>query len=124
MHEPNPTRRKAATEVFKLANKTMESGMHRTANRAPKGKGWIACAVGAEGTMCKPEKVNEAIELFAIAYEVFPDIVALNQIAIAHEIIGDKQKAGEYFGKMKEQAEREEDSVYSQAASAGLSRCV
>ncbi len=90
----------------------------------PKGKGWIACAVGAEGTVCKPEKVNEAIELFAIAYEVFPDIVARNQIAIACEIIDDKQKTGEYFGQMKEQAERDEDSFYGEAASAGLGRCV
>lgn len=123
MTEQNPVRRRAATEVFKLANKTMESGMHRTVNREPKGKGWVHCAMGVKGMMCKPDKVKESIELFAIAYEVFADIVALNQIAIAYEIIGEKQEAAGYFKRMKDQAEREKDDIYSQAAEAGLARC-
>jgi len=123
MTEQSIARRKAATEVFKLANKTMESGMHRTVGRDPKGKGWIPCEFGVEGMMCRPGKVTEAIELFRIAYEVFPDMVALNQVALAYEIIGDKKSATEYFGKMKEQAGRENDDVYAQAAEAGLARC-
>ena len=123
MTEPDPIRRRAATEVFRLANKTMESGMHRTVDKAPKGKGWVDCAMGPEGMMCRPDKVAEAIAFFAIAYEVFPDIVALNQIAIAHEIIGEKKEATDYFKRMKQQAEREKDDIYRQAAEAGLARC-
>jgi len=73
--------------------------------------------------MCRPDKVAEAIGYFAIAYEVFPDIVALNQIAIAHEIIGEKQEATDYFKRMKQQAEREKDDIYRQAAETGLARC-
>ena len=56
--------------------------MHRTANREPKGQGWIQCINAAKGMMCRPEKVLEAIEYFKIAYEVWPDIVVLNQIAL------------------------------------------
>lgn len=123
MTNQNPIRRKAAAEVFKLANKTMESGMHRTVDREPKGKGWVACSVAVDGMMCKPDKVGEAIELFKIAYEVLPDMVALNQIAIAYEMIGEKQEAADYFKRMKEQAEREGDDIYSQAAKAGMERC-
>lgn len=123
MTDQSPIRRKAATEVFKLANKVMESGTHRTVNREPKGEGWVACAVGVEGMMCKPDKVEEAIELFTIAYEIFPDIVALNQAAIAYEMIGDKEQALEFFGRMNEQAERENDDIYRQAAQSGLARC-
>lgn len=123
MTEHNPIRRKAATAVFKLANKTMEVGMHRTLDREPKGKGWVDCAVGLDGMMCKPDKVEEAIELFTIAYEIFPDIVALNQVALAFEILGNKQKAADYFARMKEQAEQESNDVYAQVAKAGLARC-
>lgn len=97
--------------------------MHRTVNREPKGKGWVACAIGVEGMMCKPDKVKEAIDLFIIAHEIFPDIVALNQVAIAYEIIGEKEQASEFFDRMSEQAERESDEVYCQAAKAGLARC-
>ena len=32
-------RHKAATAVFKLAQKTSDSGIHRTVNKEPKGKG-------------------------------------------------------------------------------------
>jgi tetratricopeptide (TPR) repeat protein len=109
--------------VFRLANKTMESGMHRTIDRKPKGRGWVSCAAGIDGMMCKPDKAKEAIELFTIAYEVLPDIAALNQVAIAYELLGDTQEASEYFGRMKTQAERENDEVYGQVAQAGLARC-
>ena len=122
MTEQTLTRRKAATAVFKLANKTMETGMHRTVDREPKGKGWVDCAIGLDGMMCKPEKVNEAIQLFEIAYEIFPDIVALNQVALAYEILGDKPKAAGYFMRMKEQAKQQENGAYVQAAEAGLAR--
>lgn len=97
--------------------------MHRTVNREPQGKGWVACAVGVAGMMCKRDKVKEAIDLFIIAYEVFPDVVALNQVAIAYEMVGEKEQASEFFGRMKKQAERESDEVYCQAAQAGLARC-
>jgi len=97
--------------------------MHRTANREPKGKGWVSCAVGVEGMMCKPDQVEEAIELFKIAYEVFPDMVALNQVAIGYEVIGEKHKAADYFARLKQHAERENNDIYTRAAAAGLARC-
>lgn len=123
MTDFDPIRHKAATAVFKLANKTLESGMHRTLNQEPKGKGWMDCKVGVEGLKCKPENVKEAIAYFEIAYEVFPDIVALNQIALAYETLGENQLAVEYFGQMKEQAQRENNDAYIQAAESGLERC-
>lgn len=72
---------------------------------------------------CRPEKVKEAIEYFKIAYEIFPDIVSLNQIAIAHEMIGETKHANDYFNRMKSQAESENNEVYLAAAEAGVQRC-
>jgi len=123
VNEFDPVRHKAATAVFKLAIKTLESGMHRTLNRDPKGKGWVRCGSVFEGLMCKPDKVKEAIEYFKIAYEVFPDIVALNQIALAYETVGEEQLAIEYYGRMKDQAQLENNDAYIQAAELGLGRC-
>ena len=123
MKSHSATRRKAATAVFRLANKTMESGMHRTLDREPKGKGWVDCASEFKGMKCRPEKVKEAIELFDIAYEILPDIVALNQIALGYETIGKKKKATNYFKRMKHQAERENNDAYIQAAEVGMARC-
>lgn len=90
--------------------------MHRTIDREPKGKGWVKCELGVAGMMCRLEKVAEAIALFEIAYEIFPDIVALNQAALAYETLGQKQKAADFFVRMKEQAEQESHDVYAQAA--------
>jgi tetratricopeptide (TPR) repeat protein len=73
--------------------------------------------------MCKPDKVKEAIEYFKKAYEIFPDIVALNQIALAYEFIGEKSVALDYFRRMKAQAEVDNNAAYSQAAELGISRC-
>lgn len=124
MPEFDPIRYKAATEVFKLALKTQEKGMHRTLNREPKGKGWIPAIFNGmpSGMMCRPDKLNEAIEYFKIAYEIHPDIVALNQIALAYEMLGINSSAKEYFIKMKKQAENENNQAYIMAAEAGLKR--
>ena len=72
--------------------------------------------------MCRPEKVNEAIEYFKIAYEIWPDIVALNQIALCYEMIGDTERARTFFQKMKAQAESEDNVAYLNAAIQGLGR--
>jgi len=120
--EFDPIRHKAATAIFKLAIKTQESGMHRTLNQDPKGKGWVRCGGIFEGLKCKPDKVKEAIEYFKIAYEVFPDIVALNQIALAYESVGEEQLAVEYYKRMKDQAQLEKNDVYVQTAELGIER--
>jgi len=121
--EFDPIRHKAATAIFKLAIKTQESGMHRTLDRDPKGKGWVKCGGVFDGLMCKPDKVKEAIEYFKIAYEVFPDIVALNQIALAYESVGEEQLAVEFYQRMKDQAQTENNDVYIQTAELGIGRC-
>ena len=123
MREFDPIKHTAATAVFKLAIKTQESGMHRTLDRDPKGKGWVKCGGVFEGFMCKPDKVREAIEYFKIGYEVFPDIVALNQIALAYESVGEEQLAVEYYKHMKDQAQLEKNDVYNQTAELGIGRC-
>lgn len=123
MENFDPIRNKAATAVFKLAQKTSDSGLHRTVNKEPKGKGWVQCKNAPEGMMCKPDKVLESIEYYKIAYEVFPNIVALNQIALGYDLIGEKAKAKEYFTQMKEQAEKEGNEAYIQAAVQGIRRC-
>lgn len=120
--EFDPIRYKAATAVFKLALKTEGAGVHRTLNRAPKGKGWVQCVNSPEGMLCRPEKVREAIEYFKIAYEVWPDIVALNQIALCNELIGDSGEARDCFERMLTQAEAEENDAYVKAARLGLER--
>jgi len=123
MENFDPIRHKAATAVFKLAQKTSNSGIHRTVNKEPKGKGWVQCHSAPEGMMCKPDKVLESIEYFKISYEVYPNIVALNQIALGYDLIGEKSKAKDFFLKMKEQAENENNEAYIQAAVQGIQRC-
>ena len=115
-------RREEATEIFKLALKASKAGIHRTLNRAPKGKGWVQCINAPAGVMCRPEKVRESIELFVRAYQMFPDIVALNQIALGHEMLGEREAAQAHFTRMREQAIAENLAAYVQAAEAGLAR--
>jgi len=122
VREFDPIRYKAATAVFKLAVKTCESGMHRITNREPKGKGWVQCANVPTGVMCKPEKLREGVEYFKIAYEVWPDIVALNQIALFHEMLGESEQAKAYFERMKRQADDENNEAYGIVASQGIAR--
>ena len=97
--------------------------MHRTLDRDPKGKGWVKGGGVFEGFWYKPDKVKETIEYFKIAYEVFPDIVALNQIALVYEMVGEDQLAVEYYRRMKDQARLENNDVYIQTAELGLRRC-
>ena len=123
MSDFDPIRHKAATAVFKLALKTSNSGIHRAINMAPKGTGWVQCHSAPEGMMCKPDKVLESIEYYKIAYEVFPDIVALNQIALGYDLIGEKSKAKKFYLLMKQQAEIENNKAYINAAVQGLNRC-
>lgn len=111
-----------ATAVFKLGVKASSAAVHRTLNRPPKGKGWVQCINAPAGMMCKPDKVRESIKHFKKAYEIFPDIVALNQIALAYEMIGEFEAAKQHFLLMKEQAGREANSAYLQAAELGLER--
>ena len=120
----DPIKYKAATVVFSLANKTNKSGFHGSANKEPKGKGWVQCLNTVNGVMCKPDKIEEAIEYYKIAYDIYPDIVALNQIALGYEMFGEKLKATEYFLLMKEQAEKESNEAYVQASESGLKRCM
>ena len=79
MAEVDRDRRARATAIFKLAVKASSAGIHRTVNRPPKGKGWVQGVNCPTGLMCRPAKVRESIELFAKAYEEFPDIVALTR---------------------------------------------
>jgi tetratricopeptide (TPR) repeat protein len=72
--------------------------------------------------MCRPAKVREAIELFAKAYDEFPDIVALNQIALAYEMLGEFEAARMNFTKVCTQAESEGNVAYLKAAELGLAR--
>jgi tetratricopeptide (TPR) repeat protein len=118
----DPVRHKAATAIFKLGTKASSSGIHRTVSEAPKGKGWVQCINAPQGMMCKPEKVKESIEYFKIAYEVFPEIVALNQIALAYEMLGEAEKAREYYARMKAQAESEANEAYLTTAEQGIVR--
>jgi tetratricopeptide (TPR) repeat protein len=108
--------------LFKLALKASRAAIHRTLNRPPKGKGWVQGVNSPPGLMCRPAKVRESIELFAKAYQEFPDIVALNQIALAYEMLGDSDSARRYFTKMREQAVAEGTAAYVQAAELGLER--
>ena len=105
-----------------LAVRASNAAFHRTLNRAPKGKGWVQCVNSPVGLMCRPAKVHEAIELFAKAYEEFPDIVALNQIALAYEMLGDFESARTHYIKMRAQAVDEGNTAYTDAAERGLAR--
>jgi tetratricopeptide (TPR) repeat protein len=111
-----------ATAVFKLGLKANSKGVHRTLNRKPKGKGWVQCRNSPTGIMCRPDKVGESIEHFKKAYEIYPDIVALNQIALAYEMVGELEMARQQFLLMKEQAQHEQNSAYLNAAELGLER--
>jgi hypothetical protein len=115
-------KRRESMEVFKLARKADAKAVHRTINRPPKGKGWVQGVNMPEGLMCRPDGVRESIELYKKAYAIFPDIVLLNQIAIACEMIGELESAREFVLLMKAQAEREGNKVYAQAADMQLAR--
>jgi hypothetical protein len=120
--EDQRDKRAKATAIFKRALKAGNAGIHRTLNRPPKGKGWVQAVNSPPGLMCRPAKVREAIELFARAYQEFPDIVALNQIALAYEMLGEFEAARSHFTRMREQAVAETDAAYVHAADLGLSR--
>ena len=122
MAEIDRVKFQAATAVFKLGVKAKNAGVHRALNRAPKGTGWVQCRNSPMGVMCKPDKVKKSIGYFKEAYEIFPDIVALNQIALSYEMIGEFEEARTYFMLMKRQAERENISVYVKAAEFGFDR--
>ncbi|MGH7724224.1 MAG: hypothetical protein ACREOU_02220 [Candidatus Eiseniibacteriota bacterium] len=118
----DPRRRAEATAIFKLGMKADQAGVHRTLNRPPKGKGWIQGHNMPPGLMIRPEKVREAIVHYERAYAIFPDIVALNQIAIAYEMLGEVEAARERFTAMSEQGEREGFAAYVKAAEMALER--
>lgn len=82
----------------------------------------MQCVNSPAGIMCRPEKVRESIALFTKAYETYPDIVALNQIALAHEMLGELEAARGHFTRMREQALAEGLLAYVQAAELGLAR--
>src|SRR5215510_5209526 len=106
MAEEDRDKRARAMAFFKLAAKASSHGIHRTLNRPPGGKGWVQAVNAPAGLMCRTAKVRDSIELFAKAYQEFPDIVALNQIALAHEMLGEFEAARSYFTKMREQQRR------------------
>lgn len=118
----DPVKHQQATAVFKLGLKASSKAVHRTLNRAPRGKGWVQCENSPSGIMCRPQGVRESIDLFKKAYAIFPDIVVLNQIALAYEMLGERKEAKEHFLLMKQQAERETNSAYVKAADIGLAR--
>ena len=122
MSEFDPVRYKEASVVFKRGLKASSAGIHRTLNRAPKGKGWVQCKNAPEGVLCRPAKVKESLGYFKTAYEICPNIVALNQIALGHEMIGESEEARAYFSLMKEQAQREDYEAYRIVAEMGLQR--
>jgi tetratricopeptide (TPR) repeat protein len=115
-------KRRPAMAMFRLGMKADSTGVHRTLNRAPKGKGWVPCVNMPEGMMCRPAKVREAIEHYRKAYEIFPDIVVLNQLGLAHEMLGEAAAARECYGRMREQAIRENIPAYVQGADLALGR--
>ena len=110
---------------IKAALKASGRAVHRTLNRPPKGKGWVQCVNSPAGVMCRPDGVREAIEQFKKAYAIFPDVVAIYQIALHYEMIGELEAAREHFVRVKAQVEREAKPAYAayvQAAELGLSR--
>jgi hypothetical protein len=115
-------RRKQAMVFVKLAIKAGAKGVHRTLNRPPKGKGWVQCVNAPAGIMCRPDALRESIEHYRKAYSIFPDIVALYQVALAHEMLGEAQAAREHLLLVKAQAEKEGNAAYRQAADAALAR--
>jgi len=119
MAEGDRDKRARATVLFELAAKASSAAVHRTLNRPPKGKGWVQAVNAPAGLLCRPAKVRESIELFAKAYQEFPDIVALNQIALAQEMLGEFEAARSHFTKMRQQALTDENPAYFQSAKAG-----
>jgi tetratricopeptide (TPR) repeat protein len=115
-------RRQEALVIFKLGLKASKAGVHRTLNRPPRGKGWVQCVNSPAGVRCRPDKVRESIAHFERAYQKFPDIVALNQIALGYEMLGDFEAARQNFSRMREQALAESIAAYVQAAERGLAR--
>ena len=115
-------RRKEMTALFKLGMNASSVGVHRTLNRPPKGKGWVPIANDPEGVFCRPDKVRESIEWYKKAYAILPDIVVLNQIALGYEMIGEVEEARAWFVRVREQAEREGNGSYRQAAEMSLKR--
>jgi hypothetical protein len=122
MSELDREKRQLATAIFKRGVKASSAGVHRTLNRQPQGKGWVQCLNPPSGVMCRPEKVRESIAYFKRAYEVYPDIVALNQIALSHEMLGEIEAARDYLTRMRLQALDENNHAYVQAAELGLGR--
>lgn len=120
--DADPSKRPEATVLFKLGIKASSVGVHRTLNRPPKGKGWVQCVNSPAGVMCRPDKLRESIEYFKKGYATFPDIVALNQIALAYEMLGEFEAAIRYFLLMKEQAQREANPAYLKAADLAFAR--
>lgn len=118
----DPASRREATALFKRAVKANGAAVHRTLNRPPKGRGWVQCVNSPAGLMCRPERVRESIELFTKAYRTYPDIVALNQIALAHEMLGELEAARQHFVRMREQALGDGIPAYVRAAELGLAR--
>ncbi len=82
----------------------------------------MQCINSPVGVVCRPEKVRESIGHFARAYRTFPDIVALNQIALGHEMLGEFEAARQHFTRIREQALAENIAAYVQAAESGLAR--
>ena len=115
-------RRREALAVFKLGMKANAVGVHRTLNRPPKGEGWVQCVNSPAGVMCRPATVRESIEHFKKAYSIFPDIVALYQVALAYEMLGELEPAREHFVLVKAQAEKEANAAYRQGAELGIQR--
>ena len=114
--------RRQAMVFVRLALKAGSKGVHRTLNQAPKGKGWVQCVNSPAGVMCRPATVRESIEHFKKAYSIFPDIVALYQVALAYEMLGELEPAREHFILVKAQAEKEANAAYRQGAELGLQR--
>ena len=117
-----PELRRQAMALFKQGMKANSVGVHRTLNRPPRGKGWVPGHNMPEGLFCRPEKVRESIEWYRKSYAVVPDIVVLNQIGIAHEMLGDIEEARAAYVLMKEQAEREGNEAYRRGAEMSLAR--
>jgi hypothetical protein len=122
MSEIDREKYQRATAIFKLGVKASNAAVHRTLNRTPKGKGWVPCFNAPAGVMCRPEKVRESIAHFKAAYDIYPDIVALNQIALSYEMLSEVDAARDYFTRMRQQALEQNNSAYVQAADFGLRR--
>ncbi|MDJ0740497.1 MAG: hypothetical protein QNJ91_12320 [Gammaproteobacteria bacterium] len=122
MPDVDPIRYNAATAVVHLAARTFDSAVHRTRNRAPTGEGWVQCVNSPDGVLCRPDKVREAIAYLEIAYEVWPDIACLNQIALGYEMLGETTSAHEHFAQLHAQALAESDATYRAAALRGIER--